>query len=190
MKKLLFLGAVALCGVVSAQENSVKANPAALLGGSDLVTYERKLSDNITGVIGAGIGGFKLGGYKYESLGGGLQGRYYFDEALSGWYGAVVGDYITGKVEMNSAGFGFTMEGMEMDDSMNSDTDFSAFGGGLRAGYQWVFDSGFTLDLNGGASYKFYDYKNDTTVDGDNSTSGLKGNGILPSGSVGLGYTF
>ncbi|MBA5246005.1 DUF3575 domain-containing protein [Marnyiella aurantia] len=190
MRKLLFLGAVALCGVVSAQENSIKANPAALLGGSDLVTYERKLSDNITGVIGAGIGGFKLGGYKYESFGGGLQGRYYFDEALTGFYGAVIGDYITGKVEMNSADFGFNFGDMGADADVNSETDFSAFGGGLRAGYQWVFDSGFTLDLNGGASYKFYDYKSDTQSGEDFTTAGLKGNGILPAGSVGLGYTF
>lgn len=187
MKKLLFLGAIALCGVVSAQENSIKANPAALLGGSDLVTYERKLSDNITGVIGAGIGGFKLGGYKYESLGGGLQGRYYFDEALTGWYGAVVGDYIGGKVEMNSSDFGIDFGDMGAEAEMNEEWDFSAFGGGLRAGYQWVFDSGFTLDLNGGASYKFYDYKNSADQE---KPEGLKGNGILPSGSVGLGYSF
>ena len=190
MKKLLLVGALALCGVVSAQENSIKANPAALLGGADLVTYERKLTDNITGVIGAGIGGFKFGGYKYESLGGGLQGRYYFDEALTGFYGALIGDYLTGKVEMNSADFGFDFGDGSADADMSSETDFSAIGAGLRAGYQWVFDSGFTLDLNGGASYKFYDYKSDTTNGGETDTSNLKGNGILPAGSVGLGYTF
>ncbi len=190
MKKLFLVGALAIAGIMSAQENSIKANPAALLGGSDLVTFERKLSDNITGVVGAGIGGFKFGGYKYQSLGGGLQGRYYFNEAMTGFYAGVIADYLAGKVEMDTAGFSGIIGGTSTTTTSKSEADFSAIGGGLRAGYQWIFDSGFTLDVNGGASYKSYNYKWKSTADETFYGDKLKGNGIMPGGSVGIGYSF
>ncbi|MBW8360847.1 MAG: DUF3575 domain-containing protein [Kaistella sp.] len=187
MKKLLLVGAFALFGAVNAQENSIKVNPAALLGGSDLITFEHKFSDRISGVIGGGYGGFKFGDNKYTTYGGGLQGRYYFDEAMTGFYGAAVGDFTAGKVKIDNSAFSF---GDPTDPSMKAEADITSIGGGLRAGYQWIFDSGFTLDLNAGASYKSFKYKwsnaADETAYGDN----LKASGILPTGSLGLGYSF
>ena len=76
MKKILLLAAFAVSGFALAQDNSIKANPAALLGGTDLVSFEHRFGDHFSGVVGVGYGGFKFGGYKYKSMGGGLQGRY------------------------------------------------------------------------------------------------------------------
>ena len=186
MKKLLLVGAVALMGTfANAQENSIKANPAALLGGSDLITFEHKFSDNMSGVIGAGYGGFKFGGSKYTTYGAGVQGRYYFEEAMTGFYGAAIVDYTSGKVKIENPFSGI----FGVEETSTNETDLSAIGGGVRAGYQWIFDSGFTIDLNLGASYKSFTYKNDNGSN-DNDFSGLKASGVLPTGSLGLGYSF
>ena len=77
-----------------------------------------------------------------------------------------------------------------MDASTKSEADFSAIGAGIRAGYQWIFDSGFTLDVNAGGSYKSYKYKWKSTTDEAYYEDKLKGNGIMPAGSVGIGYSF
>ncbi|WP_294303545.1 DUF3575 domain-containing protein [uncultured Chryseobacterium sp.] len=188
MKKLLLLGAFAVSGIAMAQENSIKANPVALLGGTDLISFEHKLGDHFSGVVGGGYGGFKLGGYKYNSYGGGLQGRYYFTEAMTGFYGAVVADYIGGKVKIEEMDFGSMMG--DTSGSAKTEINFSGFGGGVRAGYQWIFDSGFTLDVNLGASYRSYKYKWNSTAEEETYEDGLKGNGVLPTGSVGIGYSF
>lgn len=190
MKKILLLAAFAVSGFALAQDNSIKANPAALLGGTDLVSFEHRFGDHFSGVVGVGYGGFKFGGYKYKSMGGGLQGRYYFNEALRGFYGAVSADYLSGKVEIDYNGFGFNWDTMESEAGSKQEINFSGFGGGLRAGYQWIFDSGFTLDVNAGASYRTYNYDWKDSSQEAMYEGSLKANGVLPTGSVGIGYSF
>ncbi len=190
MKKLLLLGAFAISGIAMAQENSIKANPVALLGGTDLISFEHKLGDHFSGVVGGGYGGFKLGGYKYNSYGGGLQGRYYFTEAMTGFYGALVADYIGGKVKIEEMNFSFMGMGTETSGGAKTEINFSGFGGGVRAGYQWIFDSGFTLDVNVGAAYRSYNYKWNNSAEEATYQDTLKGNGVLPTGAVGIGYSF
>ena len=61
----------------------------------------------------------------------------------------------------------------------------SAFGGGLVAGYQWVFggsDSGFALDINLGAQYA------STKTSG--GITNIKFDGVLPRLGVSLGYAW
>ena len=153
---------------LKAQENVIKVNPFALLGGNDLVSYERALGEHSSGTIGAGYGGYQLGGLKYKNYGASLQYRYYFNEALTGFFGAAALGYSKGSVEL---------------DNDNDDIDFNSFGGGLRAGYQWIWDSGFSLDLNAGINYRSFSYEDDENIS-------LKGNGILPSFGLGIGYAF
>ena len=177
MKKLLLIVFAVLGSMaVNAQDNVVKINPLSILGGSDLISYERYLTDHTSGVISAGFGGFKIGGFKYKSAGAGLQYRYYLSESLFGFYGGAVLAFHKGKVESKD----------ELNLGTASDTKFSSFGGGLKVGYQWIWDSGFSLDLNLGASYKKFNY--DSTA--DESSIGLKGNGIGPTLGLGLGYAF
>lgn len=184
MKKLLLCAAIAVLGLtsVNAQEkNVIKVNPLAVLGGTDLVSYERVLGEHTSGIISAAIGGFKLGDIKYSSFGAGLQYRYYFADVLDGWYGGAVVSYQSGKTELENGVFG----GSSSDDEF----DFTAIGGGLKIGHQWVWDSGFSLDLNLGASYKSFDY--DFTDGTDGTTQDLfKASGTLPTFGFGLGYAW
>mgnify|MGYP001074561005 FL=1 len=183
MNKLFLIVGVTLFAMtnITAQENVIKVNPLAVLGGTDLVSYERLLSDNTSGVVSAGYGGFKFGNVKYTSAGGGLQYRYYFKEALSGWYGAAALSYQSGKVESET----ITIGGASTDADK---FDFSAFGGGLSIGHQWIWNSGFSLDLNLGASYKSFNYnfENDSQED----LYDFKASGVLPTFGFALGYAF
>lgn len=60
-------------------------------------------------------------------------------------------------------------------------TSYSAtnFGIGAELGYQWVWSSGFTLDLGIGPMYNFV-----------SSDSGSAANGFAPSMTLAIGYAF
>ena len=183
MKKLLLITVLALFAIpkIQAQENAIKVNPIAILGGIDLVSYERALSDNTSGLVSVGYGGFKIGGVSYKSFGGGLQYRYYFKEALRGQYGAAIVSYQSGDVEAES----ITIGGSSVD---SNKFNFNAIGVGLKAGYQWLWDSGFTLELNLGASYKSFKYDFETESQGNSLN--FKESGLITTFGFGLGYAF
>jgi len=171
MKKLvLSLALLLVVNLVSAQEQVIKINPLATLGGLDLVSYERAIGDQTSIVISGSIGGFKVGTTKYNSYGAGLQYRYYFDETLNGFYGAGVAGFKSGKIT----------------DESTDDLKYTNMLFGVKVGKQWLFDSGFTIDLNIGMNYRSFKYDSDNTV----YTDTLKGNGAIPSFGVGFGYAW
>ncbi len=177
MKKII-LSAVAVMafGFTNAQENIIKANPLSLIGGTDLVSFEHKIGDNTSLLVGVGVGGFKIGDSKYSNLGGEIQYRYYFEEALKGFYAGGQAGYSAGKVKTE---FGSIFG------SSRSETNFGALKVGAKGGYQWVWGSGFSLDLNLGLAYNNFSYK-----DSNSSVSSLKASGVLPNFGFALGYAF
>jgi hypothetical protein len=183
MKKII-LSALAMFAftLVSAQENIIKANPLSVLGGTDLLSIEHKLGDNSSILVGAGIGGFKIGTAKYSNMGAEVQYRYYFNEALKGLYAGGQIGYSSGKVKID--GFPTITGGTSIVTTTN-ETNFSSLKVGGKGGYQWVWDSGFSLDLNVGMAYNNFSYKNS-----DASFSTLKASGVLPNFGFGLGYAF
>jgi Protein of unknown function (DUF3575) len=186
MKKIILsMVALASFGFANAQENVVKVNPLSLLGGSDLVAYELKVSEKSSVMLGAGAGGFSFGGAKYSSIGAEVQYRYYFTEALKGWYAGGQVGFESGKVTTDFSGF--SINGSSISSSTNSETKYTNFKAGGKAGYQWIFGSGFTLDLNLGLAYKTYNYKSDA---GSSDFSGFKASGVLPTFAFALGYAF
>lgn len=183
MKKVLLTAAAVFAfGFANAQENVIKANPLSILGGSDLVSFEHKISDNSSVVIGAGIGGFKIGEAKYSSLGAEAQYRFYFNEALRGFYAGGQVGYTSGKVELEGFSFSGDFEDFE---TSKSETDYGALKVGAKGGYQWIWDSGFSLDLNLGIAYNKFNYKSS-----DSSFDTLKASGVLPNFGFALGYAF
>ena len=184
MKKII-LTAIAVCGFgfANAQENIIKANPLSLLGGTDLVSFEHKLGDNTSFSIGAGIGGFKIGDAEYSNMGTEVQYRYYFDEALKGFYAGGQVGYSVGKVKLET--FDSDFNSPTFGDQITDETNFGSFKLGAKGGYQWVWDSGFSLDLNAGLAYNNFSYKNS-----DAAFSGLEASGVLPNFGFGLGYAF
>jgi hypothetical protein len=177
--KNLIIAAIAVFsfGVASAQDSAIKVNPLAFFGGSDLISYERKLSDHGTGLIGVGYSSFSLGNFKYTNAGAELQYRYYFTQAMKGWYGGGQAGYNSGKVEVTNF--------LSSPGNTSNDNDFNSFRVGAKGGYQWQWTSGFTLDLNIGFAYNKFSYDNNS-----GQFAGLKGTSVAPNLGLALGYSF
>ncbi len=174
MKKIILTAAAVFAfGLANAQENAIKANPLAILGGTDLVSFEHKLSDNSSAVLGAGISSLSFAGAKYTSTGAELQYRYYFDQVMSGWYSGAIAGFTSGKVTEPS-----------FFNSPETETKFSSIKVGAKGGYQWTWNSGFVLDLNLGFAYSKFNYS-DTGYSQD-----FKASGVFPTFGLGLGYSF
>ena len=181
MKKIILTAAAVFAfGFANAQENIIKANPLSILGGTDLLSFEHKIGDHTSALLGLGYGGFSFGGAKYTNMGAEVQYRYYFDESLKGFYGGGQLGYSFGNVSVD----GFTFNGSTFVDS-TEELDFSALKIGAKGGYQWVWSSGFSLDLNLGFAYNNFNYK-----ESGSDASTLKASGVLPNFGFGLGYAF
>jgi hypothetical protein len=167
MKKFLFAFFLLATITSNAQDNIIKINPLALVNGSDLLSFEKVITDRSSLILGAGISNFKFGDLKYQSKGAELQYRYYFDEVLFGWYAGGQVGYSTGKVELD-------------DESLT----YNSIKGGIKGGRQWIWDSGFSVDLNIGVAYNTFDYSE--TADPEI----YQLSGIYPNLAVAIGYSF
>ncbi len=151
----------------------------ALLGGNDLLSYEFAVGEKTTLQPGFGYGGFKIADVGYQTYGVGVQFRYYFKEAIKGFYGNVGGDFLSGKTFINDYST----------DNKRIEFNFTSFGGLLGIGYQWAWDSGFLLDLNLRASYNNFKYDLPDDFD-ENQALTLRASGVLPGFGVAIGYHF
>lgn len=183
MKKIIFTAITILSiGFASAQENAIKANPLALLGGTDLISYERKVSDNSTASLGLGFATFNFGGVTYTSTGAEVQYRYYFEEALKKWYAGGQVGYTAGKIKQDYSGFGFTQA------QQPDDIKYTSFVVGAKGGYQFVFKNNIIIDLNLGFAYNKFGYSD--TGSQQTFVNTLKGSAILPTFGFAVGYAF
>ena len=168
MKKLILsLVFVALAFSMSAQNNVIKTNPLGMAIGYFNATYERVLGTS-SSVLISGQYTYKLLGTEVSFAGFGLGYRYYITHTKKPVPG---GFYINPQVA-----FSF---GSVTDDDDNK-YDAKSVGFGAEIGYQWVWASGFVLDLGIGPMY--------SNVTGGNGEEGIKG--IMPSATVAIGYAF
>ncbi len=176
MKKLLLVIAMVAVGfTANAQKNVIKVNPLAALFGSFEVGYERVLGKSSALELAVGYSSLNVdtsGGVSdVKSTGFGVEGKYKFyfaDRTPRGWYAAPALSY-------SNTSF----------DSNDESGDFSFFGVGAVAGYQWVFggkDSGFSLDLSFGAQYA------STSTSGDITSTSI--DGFLPKLGLAFGYAW
>jgi hypothetical protein len=186
MKKIILTAAAVFAfGFANAQENIIKVNPLAFIGGTDLLSYELKLGENTSGLAGVGFSSYTLGGYKYTETGGELQFRYYAKESLKGLYGGLRAGFTSGKNTFDGGGFGFGPS------TLSLDTKFTAIKAGVKGGYQWIWDSGLALDLNLGLGYTKYTYTYDSTLDAaDIAFLNFNGSSFAPNFGFGIGYAF
>lgn len=178
MKKLLFLSATALSFTGFGQvKNSIKVDPVSIIvgGGTNLVSYERSLDDHST--IGAGVGfaTFKVDDYKYNFMG--IEGfyRYYTKQAFQGLF-------FSGSLGVAGGRAKYTL-----DKSNTLKDKYTTFYVSGLIGYQWVWKSGFTLDLHGGVTYLTLNYKEDKFK---NNAVKAKADILAPALGIGLGYSF
>ena len=167
MKKLILsLVFVALAFGLNAQSNVVKTNPLGLAFGNFNATYERVLGSSASVLI-KGQYMYKLLGIEVNLVGGGVGFRYYFTHAKKPVPG----------------GFNINPQVQFATGSVTNDADeklsVSTFAFGAELGYQWVWESGFVLDLGIGPMY--------TTAKGD-SEEDLSG--IMPSATLAIGFAF
>ncbi len=168
MKKLILSFVfVALAFGINAQSNVIKTNPLGLAFGNFNATYERVFGTS-SSLLVRGQYMYKLLGAEVNLAGAGLGYRYYFTHAKKPVPG---GFYITPQVQ-------FAFGKITDDDDIEYSASTVAFG--AEIGYQWVWDSGFVLDLGIGPMY--------TIAKGGDSENSLSG--IMPSATLAIGYAF
>jgi Protein of unknown function (DUF3575) len=124
----------------SAQQNVIKINILAPIVKTFNVQYERALNDNSSLQLGFFYTGFSSGDTKFSGFGITPEYRFYLSETA-----APKGVYIAPFLRYQS----FTIK----DDETNSEGDFSAFGGGVIIGKQWIFKEKISLDMFLGPAY-------------------------------------
>lgn len=132
----------------------------------NFITYERVISPSSSFLV-KGNYMYKLFGLDVSLAGLGAGYRYYITHAKKE---VPPGFYANPLV---SAAFG------RIKDSDGSSYSATTAGVGAELGYQWVWSSGFTLDLGIGPMYNF--------VFSDSESAG---NGFTPSVTLAIGYAF
>ena len=169
MKKLIIsLSLIALAFGAHAQNNVIKTNPLGLAFGNFNATYERVLGTS-SSILIRGQYMYKIFGVKVGLGGVGLGYRY----------------YITHVKKPVPAGFYINPEAVysfgSMDDFNGTSVNLSTIGVGAELGYQWVWESGFVLDLGIGPMYTFVN-------GGDNNIDISSGWG--PTATLAVGFAF
>lgn len=158
-------------------QNVIKVNPLGALFGAANLGYERVLGEKTSIEITPSFGTLNFGGLKYSSVGLGADYRFYHSKEKN----APLGFYIAPGLQYSGGKISAT------DDFGNSaDVKFSSFSVKGVLGRQWIWDSGFTIDLNGGVSYSTFNYSGGSNLQGLT----FKGSGIIPTLSFALGYAF
>lgn len=121
----------------SGQDKAIKIGPFGFVLGFYNATFEKKIKDKASFVVGARFATFDLNSNDYTSIGLNGQYRIYFKEAISGPYLA----------PSLSLGFNNTTV-------LDQDESFANLGLGANIGWQWVFGGGFVMDLGIGARYR------------------------------------
>lgn len=179
MKKVIFALTIVLAstGAFAQKDNGtksnvIKVNPLGLLFGSANVSFERAINQKSSIQINAAFGGLSVGGVKYTNIGGGIDYKYYVSNSKS----APEGFYV-------SPGAGFYS--VKVKESGGSSYTGSGFIVKAVIGNQWIWNSGFSLDLFGGVNY----YAGGK-IKGTGGVEYTKFNGVLPALGVSLGYAF
>jgi hypothetical protein len=125
----------------SEEKNVIKLNTLSLIIGTGSVFYERHLTDNISGQLGVGYLNYSIGDGDDKAKFTGLfltpEVRIYpFGNAIDGMY---IGPY-------------FRYFNLSLSDDIDK-ASYTNLGGGATLGRQWIFNSGFTIDLFVGGHY-------------------------------------
>lgn len=150
--------------------NVIKTNPIGLAFGNFNATYEKVLNTKSSVLFSANYM-YKLFGEDISAGGLGAGYRYYFTHAKrmvpTGFWVNPEAAFAFGSVKTNQG----------------NKANINTISFGAQIGYQWAWDSGFTLDLGIGPHY--------TILNGDlDNTSFDTTNRILPAATLAIGYAF
>lgn len=173
-KNSLFILAFVVASSLKAQEvkNTVKINPLSALIRTGSAFFEHKVSSSSSVQLGFAFTGAKLDEDKFRGLALTPEYRYYVKKnAPNGLYLAPFAKY--------------------QHLSLTNDTDkgtFNSFGGGLMLGRQWVYKSGFVLDLFLGPAFNSGTYKQEYGNGDPDLSAAIDGFGLRIGISIGLGF--
>lgn len=168
MKKVIVSIVIAfICIAANAQNNIIKTNPFGMAFGNINLIYERLLN-NYSSILVKGQYGYNIMGTSISAFGCAVDYRYYFTHAKKA---VPSGFYINPEIMFQGG----------MVDLENDKNSLYRFGLGAEIGYQWVWDSGFTIDLGIGPMYNIVK---------TNSSSFEKLGFPLPSATLGVGFAF
>jgi len=175
-KKLLFTllltGLLASKSFSQNESHTVKINPLSALLRIGSVFYEHKLSDKGSIQLGLAYTGIKFDDTKFSGLMVTPEYRFYPKEnALNGLYLAPYLRYQNFKVTSNE-----------------DKGSYNSFGGGAVLGRQWIYKSGFTLDLFFGPSFNSGNYKAESGDGEVDFKGGIDGFGIRTGILIGFGF--
>lgn len=161
MKKILFFVLLSCTfSLAHAQKNIVKVNPIGIIFGVFNAEYEHAFTEKSSFTIGASYLNWK--NVNVTAVGADLGYRFYFSKTTAAPEGMFLSPFIS------------------LGNYKYTDTNETAFavGYGGRAGYQWIWDSGFALDLYFGYGYQNVKFTSKTISGG------------LPQLGIALGYAF
>lgn len=169
---LLFLLVAWMNCFAQNEKNTVKINPLSALFRTGSVFYEHAISSKSSVQLGFAISGAKLDKEKFRGIALTPEYRFYLkNNAPDGLYFAPFSKY--------------------QHYTISNDTDkgtYSSFGGGLMLGRQWMYKSGFVLDLFLGPAFNSGTYKQEYG-NGDPEISGaIDGFGIRVGLAIGFGF--
>jgi len=152
-------------------QNTIKINPLSALLRIGSIFYERKLNENSSVQLGVAYTGLKIDDTKFSGLALTPEYRYYFKQkAISGVYAAPFLRYQNYNVTSGA-----------------DEATYTSFGGGALIGRQWVYGSGFVLDLFIGPSFNSGNLKVKSGGEPD-ITGGIDGIGIRTGIALGFGF--
>ena len=174
MKKtiLIAIAVFAFFGAAAQEaKNTIKINPLSALLKTGSVFYERKLNEGTSLQLGVAYTGIKLDDTKFEGLAITPEVRFYLKQkAISGLYAAPFLRY----------------QNYSVTDGTDKGT-YTSFGGGALIGRQWVYGSGFVLDIFFGPSFNSGDYKVKLGTEPD-IKGGIDGFGLRTGIALGFGF--
>ena len=176
MKKLLLVAllfsATYFKGYAQSEKNTLKINPISALLRTGSVFYEHKLSEKTSVQLGAAYTGMKISDTKFSGLALTPEFRFYPKQnALNGLYTAAFLRYQDYRVK---------------DEESTAKGSYSSFGGGVLLGRQWIYSSGFTLDLFFGPSFNSGKVKADDGSNEPEINSAIDGLGLRAGVLIGF----
>ena len=125
--------------IVAPEKNVLKVNTLALVIGTGSIFYEREISDLASAQIGVGFMNYNFGDAKFTGLILTPEAKFYIRS------NAIDGFYISPYLRYNQYGY--------KSDEGEDEGKFSAVGGGVAFGRQWIFRKGFVIDFFFGGHY-------------------------------------
>lgn len=177
MKKImisLLLIAAFFTTKTMAQEvkNTFKVNPLSALFRTGSLFYERAVSPQSTIQLGFAFTGLKLDETKFRGLALTPEYRYFIKKK------APVGIYIAPFAKYQN---------YSITDAEDSGS-YTSFGGGLSLGRQWVYNSGFVLDMFFGPSFNSGTYTAESGSQQVDINGGIDGFGLRVGIALGFGF--